>query len=418
MITRAEHKEKAKERLKKCKSGMIGANILSSFLMLATIVPYCVALWVLYLLMLCVVAIIGGAGMGAVGLLTDGSISAILASMAGATIIGMLFYCIVLMVVLQACYGVVEMGNNRYYLYTVKHGIKPSITSVLEGFNDFWNVFLTYARRECIVVLYWLPGIAMIVLGALLANSAPGASVFILALGYLEMVIAGWIARLQLWAVAWIKADQPELNGVRCVDESKKMCKGHLGELFILQLSFIPWILLNTITFGVVGLLYYVPYRRETEALIYQQLKGKGVDLNGIENAEAIRGSSTLESAANSVVDAVPQKVVVGVVVGLAGSFQGKRVEVTPGVPVVIGRSDNANIQIKGAGIADSVSNNHCTIRFNRDADVYEVTDTSSNGTFVNGQRLTKGVPVSLPCGVEITLADDRNKLRLEKRFR
>ncbi len=39
-----------------------------------------------------------------------------------------------------------------------------------------------------------------------------------------------------------------------------------------------------------------------------------------------------------------------------------------------------------------------------------EITDKSSNGTFVNGERLHKGHPLILPSGAEIAIAVARHK--------
>ncbi len=395
---------------------MIGANILSQFLQGASTAPFGTAILGLFSMLVRVIMLVAGIS-GGVGLLMSGGIeqaAGMLLSAGAVAIIGLILFVIIVAVALDAILGVVEMGNNRYYLYTAKYGVKPAMPIILEGFNDFWNVFLTYARRALIVLLYRLPGILLLIFCVLLASSATGAAIFMLILGLLEIWLAGWFANLQLWAVSWIKADRPELSSGRCIEESKNICKGHIGDLLILRLSFIGWDLLSNFTGNLVGLLYYAPYFRQTNALVYQELKGKAIELNEIENAEAIRGADTPTGMINSFTGAETSKVIVGQVVGVSGSFQGKVVELTPGVPVIIGRGDNANIRIAGVG-AENISGNHCTIRFNRERDCYEVTDTSSNGTLVNGNRLTKGVTVSLPCGAEICLADARNRLRLDK---
>lgn len=415
MIKRVEHKAKAKERLKKCKSGMIGANILSDFLNWASVGAI---FWARLGVLVTYLFIIGAtAGVGGLAGMMFSDTGEMVGALLSAGVVGIVLGIVVdiLFVISgEAVSGAAEIGNTRYYLFTSKHGIKPAMTTILEGFNDFWNVFLTYARRALIILVYRLPGILLVILAAFLVESAPGAAIFMLILGLLEMWLAGWFASLLLWAVPWIKADRPELSSGRCIEESKKMCKGHIGDLLVLRLSFIGWDMLSFITGNLVGLLYYTPYFRQTNALIYQELKGAAIELNDFENAEAIRGTASPSDRMNDFFGAEQFKKVVGQVIGVSGSFQGKVVELTPGVPVIIGRGDNANIRISGVG-AENVSGNHCTIRFNRERDCYEVTDTSSNGTLVNGNRLTKGVTVSLPCGAEICLADARNRLRLDK---
>ena len=50
------------------------------------------------------------------------------------------------------------------------------------------------------------------------------------------------------------------------------MMKGHKGELFVLGLSFIPWILLGCITLGI-AFFWVGPYMCLTYANFYEELK-------------------------------------------------------------------------------------------------------------------------------------------------
>lgn len=418
MINRAGSKEKAKQRMGRCKSGMIGANILTQFWNTASIAPFSVAMFGLVSMFLNILTaslgVSGGLGLASMG--NIGNAIGLIATVGVFVVICAILLIIVITICLSAISGVAMMGNRRYYLYTTKHGLKPSLVITLDGFNDFWNVFLVYARKALVVLLYRLPGVVLFILGALLVSSATGAAIFMFVLGALVIWLGGWFANLQLWAVEWIKADRPELNSARCIAESKKMCKGHIGDLLLLQLSFIPWNLLNTFTGGLVGLLYYTPYYHQTCAFVYQELKQSSIELNEIENAEAIRGNAT--NPLNNIIDGANgtagQRVTVGYVSGVTGSFAGKGKEITPDTPVVIGRGDSCEIHLAGAG-TESVSGTHCVVRYKRENDTYEVIDKSSNGTFVNGERLPKGSPVYLPCGVVISLADDRNQIKLDK---
>ena len=62
--------------------------------------------------------------------------------------------------------------------------------------------------------------------------------------------------------------------------ESQLLMTGHRLEYFILALSFIGWILIGAITFGI-GLFYTLPYMQTTFAAFYDKLVGKD---NYIEN--------------------------------------------------------------------------------------------------------------------------------------
>lgn len=77
---------------------------------------------------------------------------------------------------------------------------------------------------------------------------------------------------------------------------------------------------------------------------------------------------------------------------------------------VVVGKSNqNANLIIS----YPHVSNVHCSIRYKTATNSYIVKDHSSNGTFVNGVRLQKDVPMEFPAGTVLQLADGSNEITL-----
>ena len=54
-------------------------------------------------------------------------------------------------------------------------------------------------------------------------------------------------------------------------EASRQLMKGHKMDLFILDLSFIGWWLLGIISCGI-GLLWVMPYYRQTKANFYRNL--------------------------------------------------------------------------------------------------------------------------------------------------
>lgn len=66
-----------------------------------------------------------------------------------------------------------------------------------------------------------------------------------------------------------LMADNPNLSPMEAINLSKKITKGHKGELFTLGLSFFPWYLLMGVTAGIAGI-YVIPYTQTTYALYYQ----------------------------------------------------------------------------------------------------------------------------------------------------
>ena len=69
----------------------------------------------------------------------------------------------------------------------------------------------------------------------------------------------------------YILADHPEITVREAMNESKRMTQGHKMDLFILQLSFIGWGILATLTFGI-GYFWLIPYMQVTMANTYKKL--------------------------------------------------------------------------------------------------------------------------------------------------
>lgn len=77
---------------------------------------------------------------------------------------------------------------------------------------------------------------------------------------------------------------------------------------------------------------------------------------------------------------------------------------------VVVGKNRQyANLIIS----SPHVSNVHCSIRYKAATNSYIIKDHSSNGTYVDGVRLQKDVPLNFPAGTILQLADGSNEIKL-----
>jgi uncharacterized membrane protein len=89
----------------------------------------------------------------------------------------------------------------------------------------------------------------------------------------LLFIIPGIVKSYSYAMTPYILLDRPELSATDAIKESEKMMNGHKMELFILDLSFIGWILLSMLTCGVL-VLYVEPYMMATKSAFYLELKG------------------------------------------------------------------------------------------------------------------------------------------------
>lgn len=70
----------------------------------------------------------------------------------------------------------------------------------------------------------------------------------------------------------YIMADHPEITGEQAITASKNLMNGKKGKLFCLQFSFIGWILLSCLTFGILAL-WVGPWMDVAQAKFYESIK-------------------------------------------------------------------------------------------------------------------------------------------------
>jgi uncharacterized membrane protein len=81
--------------------------------------------------------------------------------------------------------------------------------------------------------------------------------------------------------VPYLLHDYPELTPREAMKISREMMRGQNWNLFVLDLTFIGWILLSILTLGL-GILFVQPYMLTARAAFYEDLKGEKL----VEEAE------------------------------------------------------------------------------------------------------------------------------------
>ncbi len=130
----------------------------------------------------------------------------------------------------------------RVYL-NVTAGETPSASDSFSGFDDFWAAF----KVTFFVGLFTF-------------------------LWSLLFVIPGIVKMYAYSQSMYILAENKGKAALECIDESKKMTMGKKMDLFVLDLSFIGWLLLGSITFGI-AYIWVAPYISATKANVYNSLK-------------------------------------------------------------------------------------------------------------------------------------------------
>lgn len=95
------------------------------------------------------------------------------------------------------------------------------------------------------------------------------------ALGFLCFIIPGIVVGYGLDMVPYILADNPGIGIMDAIKASWEMMKGYKWKLFVLDLSFIGWIILDVLTLGILGIFYVNPYIGSTHAAYYEAIKAE-----------------------------------------------------------------------------------------------------------------------------------------------
>ena len=88
----------------------------------------------------------------------------------------------------------------------------------------------------------------------------------------LLFVIPGIVKTYSYSMAMYVLAENKGMSATECINASKEMTNGHKMDLFVLSLSFIGWMLLGSITFGL-AYIWVMPYMNATFANAYNSLK-------------------------------------------------------------------------------------------------------------------------------------------------
>lgn len=122
--------------------------------------------------------------------------------------------------------------------------------------------------------------------------------------GYLWMVlfvflwsclfwIPGIIKGLSYAMTPYILSDCPNVRAKDALKLSMRIMAGHKWELFVFELSFIGWMLLDGLTSGLLGIFYVSPYMQSSLACYYLEVREEAlrtgvITMGQLEGVEAV----------------------------------------------------------------------------------------------------------------------------------
>ncbi|SDZ32364.1 DUF975 family protein [Thermoactinomyces sp. DSM 45892] len=96
----------------------------------------------------------------------------------------------------------------------------------------------------------------------------------------LLLIVPGIIRSISYAMTPYIMQDHPEYSVNQAISKSIQMMAGYKWQFFLLQLSFLGWIILAICTFGI-GLLWVFPYIQATNTHFYEQRKNENEVVKG-----------------------------------------------------------------------------------------------------------------------------------------
>ena len=138
--------------------------------------------------------------------------------------------------------NVIVVGKNGYFIKN--HDENPELGEIFKGFKgNYLNVVKIMFLMD-LKTLLWL----------------------------LLFIIPGFVKAYEYSMIPYLLAENPNLSASQAFSLSKQMTTGQKMDLFVLDLSFLGWIILGLICCGI-GILFVLPYPEATRAEVYLILK-------------------------------------------------------------------------------------------------------------------------------------------------
>ncbi len=141
--------------------------------------------------------------------------------------------------------GPIEYGLARIFILFSREGKRADLTNLFDGFRENFGQTLLLGFLKNLFIALWS----------------------------LLLIVPGIVKYYSYSMATYIQQDSPNKDWRYCLDESRRMMDGHKMDLFLLELSFIGWLILGALCFGV-GTLWVSVYMETAKANFYEELRG------------------------------------------------------------------------------------------------------------------------------------------------
>ena len=137
----------------------------------------------------------------------------------------------------------IKLGGSLFFKENVEEA-PASLDLLKAGFQNYGHTFATLLLRDLYTLLWCL-------------------------LLFIPGIIAAYAYRM----VPFILAENPDMPAREVIARSREMMKGNKWRAFVLDLSFLGWIILGVLSLGLVLVFWTEPYIKSTDAALYVKLK-------------------------------------------------------------------------------------------------------------------------------------------------
>ena len=164
-------------------------------------------------------------------------------AVAAASVFAVLMVFIIIGIVLKIfVFNPLKVGGYRFFKKNnIEEGVKAGALG--EGFGNYGHIFATLFLSDLFFALWSM-----------------------------LFIIPGLIKAYSYRLVPYLVKDEPGLSATETITRSRELMDGHKMEAFLLDLSFIGWILLGVVTFGLVDVFWTDPYLESSRARFYLEL--------------------------------------------------------------------------------------------------------------------------------------------------
>ena len=178
---------------------------------------------------------------------------------------------VVISLVLQMAAVLLAMGYGALGL-RISRREEFSARTLLEGFSSWGRGILLYLLSSLLLSLWGMlltmPLSYILATAYVLELITMDQAVWILT-GLMAVAMAIWSYRYRM---AWfILIDRPELSARQVLSQAKQVNRGSRVRIFLLDLSFLPWMLLCAVTLGIAGI-WKLPYLVTAYAQAYNAM--------------------------------------------------------------------------------------------------------------------------------------------------